>query len=111
MSLIHLTADNFENEVLKSKTPVIVDFWAEWCPPCRMLGPIFEDLSNEKSYDGKLKFAKLDTEEVPEIASQYSIMSIPALLVFRGDKVIGTMVGALPKEQLKKKIDEILKKK
>ena len=111
MPLIHLTADNFESEVLKSKVPVIVDFWAEWCPPCRMLGPIFEELSNDKLYAGKLKFSKLDTEEAPEIASQYSIMSIPALLVFRGEKVVGTMVGALPKEQLKKKIDDVLKQK
>lgn len=110
MPLIHLTNENFDKEVLKSKTPVIVDFWAEWCPPCRALGPVFEELSNDKAYAGKLKFGKLDTEEAPEIASQYGIMSIPALLVFGDGQVKGNIVGAVPKDELKKKIDEILKK-
>lgn len=111
MPLLHLTNENFDREVLKSKTPVIVDFWAAWCPPCRMLAPVFEDLSNEKEYAGKLKFAKLDTEEAPEIASRYGIMSIPSLLIFAGGKVKGTIVGAVPKDELKKKIGEILKQK
>ncbi len=110
MPILHITNENFDREVLKSKTPVIVDFWAAWCPPCRMLAPVFEDLSNEKEYAGKLNFGKLDTEEAPEIASRYGIMSIPSLLIFAAGKVKGTIVGAVPKEELKKKIGEILKK-
>jgi len=110
MVLIHLTSDNFEAEVIKSKVPVIVDFWAEWCPPCKMMVPVFEELANDKAYAGKLKFAKLDTEEAPEIAGKYEVMSIPSFLIFRDGAEAARFVGAMPKEDFKKQIDAALKK-
>ncbi|MBU4245418.1 MAG: thioredoxin [Nanoarchaeota archaeon] len=110
MALIHLTCGNFEAEVIKSKIPVIVDFWANWCPPCRMMSPIFEELSGDKSYAGKLKFAKLDTEEAPEIAGKYEIMSIPSFVLFMDGAEKARIVGAMPKEDFKKQIDKALKK-
>ncbi len=110
MALIHLTEDNFEAEVLKSKVPVIVDFWANWCPPCKMMGPIFEDVSNEKKYAGKLKFGKLDTEEASEVAGKYEIMSIPSFLVFKNGGEKARIVGSMPKDAFMNKIDDALKK-
>ena len=106
MSLVHLTEENFDGEVMQSDIPVIVDFWATWCPPCKILAPVFEELAGE--YEGKMKFAKLDTDEVRAVAQKYSIMSIPTLIVFKGGKEIERMVGALPKESLKEKIDALL---
>ena len=106
MSLVHLTEENFESEVMQSDIPVIVDFWATWCPPCKMLAPIFEELAG--GYEGKMKFAKLDTDEVRATAQKYGIMSIPTLIVFKGGKEVERMVGALPKEALKEKIDTLL---
>ncbi len=104
--MLNLTKENFEKEVLQSDVPVVVDFWAEWCGPCRMMAPIFEELSKE--YGGKVKFAKLNTEEEQEIPGKYGIMGIPTLIVFKDGKEIGRSVGALPKEALKQKIDEII---
>ena len=104
--MLELTKDNFDEEVIKSDLPVIVDFWAEWCGPCKMLGPIFEEIS--KDYEGRLKFAKLNTEHEPEIPGQLGIMGIPTMILFKGGKEIGRLVGALPKEALKAKIDELL---
>lgn len=106
MSLVHLTEENFDGEVMQSDIPVIVDFWATWCPPCKILAPVFEELAGE--YEGKMKFAKLDTDEVRAVAQKYSIMSIPTLIVFKGGKEVERMVGALPKESLKEKIDALL---
>ncbi len=91
---------------MQSEIPVIVDFWATWCPPCKILAPVFEELAGE--YEGKVKFAKLDTDEVRAVAQKYSIMSIPTLIVFKGGKEVERMVGALPKEALKEKIDALL---
>ncbi len=106
MDLVHLTEENFDSEAMQSEIPVIVDFWATWCPPCKILAPVFEELAGE--YEGKVKFAKLNTDEARNVAQKYSIMSIPTLIVFKGGKEIERMVGALPKEALKEKIDALL---
>lgn len=98
MAVVHLDKGNFEKEVMKSDKLVIVDYWASWCGPCRVMAPRFEELSNEM---GKVKFAKLSTEEAPEIAQQFEVMSIPTLILFKNGKEIDRMIGALPKEYLK----------
>ena len=93
-----LTATNFEQEVLNSDVPVLVDFWAEWCGPCKAIGPSIEQLAQE--YSGRAKVYKLNVDEEGDIAMRYGIMSIPALLVFKGGKVVDQMVGAAPKAQI-----------
>jgi thioredoxin 1 len=108
MPLVHLTDATFDQEVLKSDLPVIVDFWAGWCGPCRMVGPIFEELSGE--YAGRLKFGKVDVDANPGKSSEYGIRSIPALLVFKNGRVVDTIVGAMPKPALALKIDAALAK-
>jgi thioredoxin 1 len=107
MTLVHLKKSNFEKEVMESKTPVIIDFYADWCMPCKMLGPIFE--STSKHYDGKLKFLKLNTEEEEELASQFDIQGIPALVIFNKGKEIDRLVGFMPEAVLKERINSILK--
>ncbi|MFH1443134.1 MAG: thioredoxin [Candidatus Micrarchaeota archaeon] len=97
MAVVHLNNGNFGKEVLESKVPVIVDFWASWCMPCRIMAPRFEELSGEMK---EVKFAKLSTEEAPETAQQFEVMSIPTLILFKGGKEVDRMVGALPKEYL-----------
>jgi thioredoxin 1 len=89
----------FENEVKKADLPVLVDFWAEWCGPCRMVAPIIEELSEE--FAGQLKVVKLDVESNPAVAQAYNIRGIPALLLFKNGQVAGQQIGALPKHQLK----------
>jgi len=106
MPLVHLTDTTFEQEVLKSALPVIVDFWAGWCGPCRMVAPLFEELSVE--YAGRLKFGKVDVDANPATSAEYGIRSIPALLVFKQGKVIDTIIGAMPKAALAQKIDAAL---
>ena len=108
MALIYLDNGNFEKEVKKSATPVIIDFWAEWCGPCRMMAPVFEELS--KDYAGKLKFAKLDTESHPDLAGEFDISGIPTLVIASKGKEVDRIVGFAPKQVLKAKIDSILKK-
>jgi thioredoxin 1 len=105
MADLTLTDKNFKTEVLESKTPVLVDFWAAWCHPCRIVGPIIEELATE--YDGKLKVGKLDVD-ANQIAGNYGIMSIPSILIFKDGKVIKTMVGAQSKDNYKKEIDSVL---
>lgn len=95
--------DNFENDVLKSDKPVLVDFWAEWCGPCRMVGPIVEEMAGE--YEGKAKIGKVDVDSNPQTATEYGIRSIPALLIFKNGEVVDQIVGAVPKTQLKKQLD------
>jgi thioredoxin 1 len=91
---------NFEEEVLKSDLPVLVDFWAPWCAPCRMVAPVLEEISKE--YEGKLKICKVNVDESPELASQYGIMSIPTLLIFKGGIIVEQAIGAMPKQDLER---------
>ena len=97
---------DFDEKVLKSDLPVLVDFWADWCMPCKMIAPIVEELSQE--YDGQLGFAKLDVDSNPGTATTYGVRSIPTLLIFKGGSPVDQIVGAVPKSALKKKIDASL---
>jgi len=97
------TDSSWEQDVLKSDKPVLVDFWAEWCGPCRMIGPLIEELANE--YAGKAVIGKLNVDENPGVATKYGIRSIPTLLVFKGGEVVDKIVGAVPKNMLAQKID------
>ena len=93
-----LTDANFEQEILKSDLPCLVDFWAPWCAPCRTVGPVVEEIARE--YQGKLKVGKVNVDEAPKVASQYGIMSIPTLSIFKNGERVDTVVGAVPKEQI-----------
>ncbi len=100
-----LTADSIQQEI-NGKLPALVDFWASWCGPCRMLAPVLEEVST--NYTGKLVFAKISTEEFPEIAQDYEVQGIPCLILFRNGKEVGRIIGFHPKEQLIKEINKIL---
>jgi thioredoxin 1 len=101
-----VTDQTFEAEVIKSPTPVLVDFWAIWCGPCKMIAPIVEDLAGE--YAGKLKVMKLDVDENGGVAAKYNVMSIPTLGIFYKGELVERIVGYMPKEQLRKRIDAAL---
>ncbi|MDX1671927.1 MAG: thioredoxin TrxA [Balneolaceae bacterium] len=103
---VHLTDDSFEDEVIKSDKPVLVDFWAEWCGPCKMVEPIVKELADE--YEGKAKIGKVDVDNNPEISTKYGIRSIPSLLIFKDGEVVDQIVGAVPKSQLKKQLESHL---
>ncbi len=104
--LLTITDQNFETEVLKSNVPVMIDFWAEWCGPCKMIAPIVKEIATE--YSGKLKVGKLDVDAYGSIAQRYRILSIPTVMFFKNGEVISTMVGAAPKKELVKHIDKVL---
>ncbi|HXP89668.1 MAG TPA: thioredoxin [Fibrobacteria bacterium] len=105
-NLIEFTDANFDEEVLQSGTPVLVDFWAPWCGPCRQIGPSVEALSTE--YAGKVKIGKLNTDEQIDTAAKFGIRSIPTLLVFKGGEVVNQLVGALPKAKIAEQLDKVL---
>jgi len=105
-NIMHATDSSFQNEVLQAEKPVLVDFWAAWCGPCRMVAPVVEQIANE--YGEQLKVVKLDVDANPQTASHYGIMSIPTLAVFKEGKVVQKMVGYMPKDRMKSQIDRIL---
>jgi thioredoxin 1 len=103
-----LTEKTFKSDVLGSKTPVLVDFYADWCGPCKMLGPVLDELSKDKDFDGKLRFAKLNTEEYPELIGGYDVQGIPCLIIFKNGKEASRIVGFAPKPVMKAKIQSAL---
>ena len=103
---VEVNDSNFDQIVLHAKTPVLVDFWAAWCAPCRMVAPIVEELTGE--YEGRVSFAKLDVDQNPRTASQYGIMSIPTLLIFKNGAPVSNIVGFRPKADLKRSLDAAL---
>ncbi len=100
------TETNWDDQVLNSELPVLVDFWAEWCGPCKMIAPSVHDMAVE--YDGQLNVAKLDVDSAPNIAMKYGVRSIPALIFFKDGQPVDQIVGAVPKGVLKKKIDSVI---
>lgn len=102
MSEITINEQNFETEVLKSDLPVLVDFWAVWCGPCRVIGPIVSELAHE--YEGKMKVGKLNVDENNQLAFRYNVMSIPTLKIFKGGQVVGEVVGAAPKATIESEL-------
>ncbi|MDX9709596.1 thioredoxin [Trichloromonas acetexigens] len=104
--VVQLSDDSFENEVLKSSTPVLVDFWATWCAPCKAIGPVIDGLAGE--YDGKVKIAKLNVDENPATPGQYGVRGIPTLILFKDGKIVDQLVGAAPKSQLENLIKKAL---
>jgi thioredoxin 1 len=106
MSITHITTDNFESEVLQSGQPVLLDFWAEWCGPCKMIAPILDQIADE--YKGRLQIGKLDVEESQGIAMKYGVRSIPTLILFKEGVVEAQHVGMLSKAQLTRLLDEKL---
>ncbi len=102
--VIEITDANFENEVLKSELPVLVDFWAPWCAPCRFIAPVVEEIAKE--YAGKLKVGRLNVDENPEVSARYGIRAIPTLILFKNGESVAQTMGAQPKEALKEFIDQ-----
>ncbi|MEJ2615830.1 MAG: thioredoxin [Ignavibacteriaceae bacterium] len=106
MKPITITDDNFETEVLKSENPVLIDFWAAWCGPCRIIAPIVEELASE--YSGKAKIGKLDVDDNQQTAIKYGVRSIPTLLIFKDGELKETIIGAVPKGQIVQKLNSVV---
>ena len=105
-AILQVSDSTFDAEVLKSNVPVLVDFWAEWCGPCRMVAPVVEEIARQ--YQGKVKVAKVDVDHNQRVATQYRIQSIPSLYFFKGGKVVHTIVGAVGKNQIASALDTVL---
>ena len=106
--VVEINDANFEQEVIKSDVPTLVDFWAAWCGPCRMLGPVIDKLSEDAEYKGKFKFCKVNVDENPQMAQKYQVMSIPLVLFFKGGEKVDQSLGAVPENAIKEKIDAII---
>ncbi|MEL6821486.1 MAG: thioredoxin [Calditrichota bacterium] len=102
---IEITQDNFDNEVIGSDVPVLVDFWATWCGPCRIIGPVIEELAGQ--YDGRVKIGKLDVDAHRDVAAKYGIRSIPTLLIFKDGEVVDSIMGAQPKPAIEAKLEAV----
>jgi len=103
---VEITDENFQQEVLNSETPVLVDFWADWCQPCKMIAPVVEQIAEE--YDGKVKIGKLDVDSNQQTSQAMGIRGIPALIIFNDGKPVDQIIGVVPKSIIQKKIDEVL---
>ena len=104
--IVHISDESFEKEVLQSERPVLIDYWAEWCGPCKMIAPSVHEMAVE--YDGQLTVGKLDVDSAPNIAMKYGVRSIPALIFFKDGQPVDQIVGAVPKGVLKKKVDSVI---
>ena len=105
-SQLTITNDNFAAEVEKSDVPVLIDFWADWCMPCKLVAPIVEELAQE--YDGKLKVGKIDVDAESDLAARFNVMSIPTLIVFKGGEVVGQRIGAVPRPAIEALFKELV---
>ncbi|UCD54506.1 MAG: thioredoxin [Dehalococcoidia bacterium] len=104
--VVDVSDQNFDNEVIKSTLPVLVDLWAPWCSPCRMLAPVIEKLAEK--YSGKVKFCRVNVDDNSQTAAKYGVMSIPTLMFFKDGKAVDTVIGAVPEQDLQSKIDALL---
>ena len=105
-TVVEFSDTNFDQEVTKSSVPVLVDMWAAWCGPCRLIAPVVEELAGK--YQGKMKIGKLNVDDHPQVAAQFRIMNIPSLLLFKGGQEVDRIVGVVPKEELARRIDRVL---
>ena len=105
-AVVEFSDTNFEQEVTKSPLPVLVDLWAAWCAPCRMIAPVVEELAEK--YQGKMKMGKLNVDDHPQVAAQFRIMNIPTLLLFKGGQEVDRIVGVVPKEELTRRIERVM---
>ena len=105
-AVVEFSDANFEQEVIQAATPVLVDLWAAWCGPCRMIAPIVEELAS--AYRGKIKIGKLNVDDHPQVAAQFRVMNIPTLLLFKGGQEVDRIVGVVPREELTRRIDRVI---